>query len=96
MGQEKMLLQKEKSSLQRTVTDLAAGVERINREKVQLESQLEMEEEGIVNRMNRWVASARFEEGMCVSTWLHPSTGGSAFDILSLGFHPHNQVASRE
>ena len=54
MGQEKMLLQKEKSSLQRTVTDLAAGVERINREKVQLESQLEMEEEGIVNRMNRW------------------------------------------
>ena len=53
MGQEKMLLQKEKSSLQRTVTDLAAGVERINREKVQLESQLEMEEEGIVNRMNR-------------------------------------------
>eukprot|EP00891_Asterochloris_glomerata_P000973 jgi/Astpho2/973/Aster-00804 len=76
MGQEKMLLQKEKSGLQRAVTDLAAEVERINSEKMQLESQLEMEEEGIVNRMNRAMIWARIVicillVGLCQASTLH-------------------------
>ena len=44
---EKGALAKEKSDLQRQITDLGASVERLNRDKVVLEQQMEMEEENI-------------------------------------------------
>ena len=50
---EKACLQKEKSELQRTVTELGSSIDKMHRDKVALESQMEMEEEGIVNRLNR-------------------------------------------
>lgn len=53
LASEKRGLQREKSDLQRQVSDLGASVEKLNREKVQLENSLEMEEEGIVNRLQR-------------------------------------------
>jgi coiled-coil domain-containing protein 6 len=53
LAQEKQSLQNEKNHLQRTVTDLAGSVDRMNRDKVALEQAMEMEEEGIVNRLNR-------------------------------------------
>ncbi|KAK9814140.1 hypothetical protein WJX72_001207 [[Myrmecia] bisecta] len=53
LGREKRNLAKEKSELQRQVTDLAASVDKLNRDKIALENQMEMEEEGIVNRLQR-------------------------------------------
>ena len=50
---EKGCLQKEKTDLQRTVTELGSSIDKMHRDKVALESQMEMEEEGIVNRLNR-------------------------------------------
>ncbi|KAL3143243.1 hypothetical protein ABBQ38_002094 [Trebouxia sp. C0009 RCD-2024] len=50
---EKGCLQKEKAELQRTVTELGSSIDKMHRDKVALESQMEMEEEGIVNRLNR-------------------------------------------
>ena len=52
---EKACLQKEKSELQRTVTELGGSIDKMHRDKVALESQMEMEEEGIVNRLNRCI-----------------------------------------
>jgi hypothetical protein len=43
LGGEKVGLQREKSDLQRQVTDLAACVDKLNRDKVALEQQMEME-----------------------------------------------------
>ena len=54
---EKACLQKEKSELQRTVTELGSSIDKMHRDKVALESQMEMEEEGIVNRLNRYAWS---------------------------------------
>ena len=51
---EKACLQKEKSELQRTVAELGGSIDKMHRDKVALECQMEMEEEGIVNRLNRW------------------------------------------
>lgn len=53
---EKACLQKEKSELQRTVTELGGSIDKMHRDKVALESQMEMEEEGIVNRLNRCIS----------------------------------------
>eukprot|EP00210_Caulerpa_lentillifera_P005429 g5191.t1 len=50
---EKRKLQLEKVNLQRQVNDLNQSVEKLNREKVNLESTMEMEEENIVNRMQK-------------------------------------------
>ena len=50
---EKAALQKEKTELQRTVTELGSSIDKMHRDKVAMESQMEMEEEGIVNRLNR-------------------------------------------
>ena len=50
---EKAGLQKEKTELQRTVTELGSSIDKMHRDKVAMESQMEMEEEGIVNRLNR-------------------------------------------
>ena len=50
---EKAGLQKEKTDLQRTVSDLGSSIDKMHRDKVAMESQMEMEEEGIVNRLNR-------------------------------------------
>ena len=54
---EKACLQKEKSELQRTVTELGSSIDKMHRDKVALESQMEMEEEGVVNRLNRYAWS---------------------------------------
>ena len=51
---EKAGLQKEKTDLQRTVSDLGSSIDKMHRDKVAMESQMEMEEEGIVNRLNRY------------------------------------------
>eukprot|EP00877_Chromochloris_zofingiensis_P010030 jgi/Chrzof1/5280/Cz15g20160.t1 len=53
LGGEKDSLQRERSDLQRQVGDLAAAVDKLNRDKVNLENQMEMEEENIVNRLQR-------------------------------------------
>ncbi|MEW5314498.1 MAG: hypothetical protein WDW38_005993 [Sanguina aurantia] len=53
LGQEKTGLQREKSELQRQVTDLGASVDKLNKDKVLLEQQMEVEEENIVNRLQR-------------------------------------------
>ncbi len=37
------------------MADLGAAVDRLKREKVKLEQQMEMEEEGIVNRLQRQI-----------------------------------------
>ncbi|KAK9798953.1 hypothetical protein WJX73_004823 [Symbiochloris irregularis] len=53
---EKGSLQKEKCELQRQVTDLAASSERLHREHVvMIKSQMEVEEENIVNRLQRQI-----------------------------------------
>lgn len=50
---EKAALLSEKEHLKAQVTDLAAAVQKINREKVMLENTLEAEEEQVVNRLQR-------------------------------------------
>lgn len=54
---EKAGLQKEKTDLQRTVSELGSSIDKMHRDKVAMESQMEMEEEGIVNRLNRSVTN---------------------------------------
>jgi len=39
------------------VTELGSSIDKMHRDKVALESQMEMEEEGIVNRLNRYAWS---------------------------------------
>lgn len=53
LASEKRSLQKEKTDLQRQVSDLGASVDKLNKDKVNLENQMEMEEENIVNRLQR-------------------------------------------
>uniref|UniRef100_A0A7S3QM22 Uncharacterized protein n=1 Tax=Dunaliella tertiolecta TaxID=3047 RepID=A0A7S3QM22_DUNTE len=52
-GSDKGKLFKEKTDLQRQVGDLAQAVDKLNREKVKLEQEMEAEEESIVNRLQR-------------------------------------------
>eukprot|EP00884_Botryococcus_braunii_P019655 jgi/Botrbrau1/6373/Bobra.0098s0032.1 len=54
---EKRGLQHEKVDLQRQVTDLAAAAEKLRREKIMLETQMEAEEEALVNRLQRQIES---------------------------------------
>jgi hypothetical protein len=58
LDDEKLTLQRERSNLQRQVTDLAANVDKLNRDKVSLEQAMEMEEENIVNRLQRQLEAA--------------------------------------
>ncbi|GIL88171.1 hypothetical protein Vretimale_14088 [Volvox reticuliferus] len=53
LASDKLALQKEKAELQRTVADLAASVDKLNKDKVNLENMLEMEEESITNKLQR-------------------------------------------
>mmetsp|Transcript_31718 Transcript_31718/g.80867 ORF Transcript_31718/g.80867 Transcript_31718/m.80867 type:complete len:316 (-) Transcript_31718:1223-2170(-) len=53
LNMEKVHLLREKSDLQRQVADLASSVDRLNKDKVKLEQEMEMEEESIVNRLQR-------------------------------------------
>ena len=53
LDSEKRLLQNEKGDLQRQVAELAASVERLGKEKVVMEQQMEVEEENITNRLQR-------------------------------------------
>ncbi|KAK9844285.1 hypothetical protein WJX74_000437 [Apatococcus lobatus] len=53
LAEEKAALQQEKSTMQRQVVDLSSAVDRLSCEKVDLERQFEMEEEGIVNGLQR-------------------------------------------
>lgn len=53
LAAEKRNLQKEKSDMQRQVIELAAAVHQLNQDKCQLENQMEMEEEKVVNRLQR-------------------------------------------
>lgn len=56
LAKEKAALQKEKCELQRQVTDLAASAERLHKEHVvMIKSQMEVEEENIVNRLQRQI-----------------------------------------
>lgn len=50
---ERQALQLEKGDLKRQVGELTLAVSRLSNEKVQLEQSMEMEEEGIVNRLQR-------------------------------------------
>eukprot|EP00210_Caulerpa_lentillifera_P008033 g7670.t1 len=50
---ERRKLQLEKVDLHRQVTELNSSVDKLNRERVTLESTMEMEEENIVNRMQK-------------------------------------------
>ncbi|KXZ43712.1 hypothetical protein GPECTOR_82g246 [Gonium pectorale] len=57
LASDKVSLQKEKAELQRTVSDLAASVDKLNKDKVNLENMLEMEEESITNKLQRRLES---------------------------------------
>ena len=52
---EKMSLAKEKSDLRSHVLELTSSVEKLKRDKVSLEQEMEMEEENITNRLQRQV-----------------------------------------
>lgn len=52
---EKMSLAKEKSDLRSHVLELTSSVERLKKDKVLLEMEMEMEEENITNRLQRQV-----------------------------------------
>lgn len=64
---EKAGLQKEKTDLQRTVSELGSSIDKMHRDKVTMESQMEMEEEGIVNRLNRSAANFALLGGRLVA-----------------------------
>ncbi|CAL8464471.1 g4006 [Coccomyxa elongata] len=53
LAAEKQALQHEKAELKRQVGELTEAVHKLNNEKVLLEQSMEMEEEGIVNRLQR-------------------------------------------
>ena len=53
---EKMSLAKEKSDLRSHVIELTSSVEKLKKEKVALEQEMEMEEENITNRLQRQVS----------------------------------------
>eukprot|EP00878_Enallax_costatus_P002467 GHUV01002647.1.p1 GENE.GHUV01002647.1~~GHUV01002647.1.p1 ORF type:complete len:369 (+),score=116.05 GHUV01002647.1:294-1400(+) len=53
LASEKQLLQRERTDLQRQCSEMTIAVDKLNKEKVLLESQMEMEEENIVNRLQR-------------------------------------------
>ncbi|KAK9904766.1 hypothetical protein WJX75_002126 [Coccomyxa subellipsoidea] len=53
LAAEKQALQLEKTDLKRQVGELMEAVQKLNNEKVLLEQSMEMEEEGIVNRLQR-------------------------------------------
>lgn len=53
LGTDKSSLQREKNDLQKQVQGLAKSVDKLNKDKVLLEQQMEMEEENIVNRLQR-------------------------------------------
>ncbi|PNH04551.1 Coiled-coil domain-containing protein 6 [Tetrabaena socialis] len=53
LASDKLSLQKEKAELQRTVSDLGASVDKLNKDKVTLEQVMEMEEESITNKLQR-------------------------------------------
>lgn len=53
LGSDKKHLSREKTELQRQVGELQQAVDRLNRDKVKLEQEMEMEEESIVNRLQR-------------------------------------------
>jgi len=55
LGAEKEGLQREKRQLRSQVASLSASVSQLCREKVEMEMSMEMEEEGIVNRMTRQI-----------------------------------------
>lgn len=53
LSDDKAVLQKKQTELQRQVADLEAAVVRLSREKVNLENAMEQEEEALVNRLQR-------------------------------------------
>eukprot|EP00879_Flechtneria_rotunda_P000646 GHRR01000760.1.p1 GENE.GHRR01000760.1~~GHRR01000760.1.p1 ORF type:complete len:359 (+),score=134.38 GHRR01000760.1:317-1393(+) len=53
LASEKGTLQRERTDMQRQCSELSAAVDKLNRDKVALENQMEMEEEKIVNRLQR-------------------------------------------
>ncbi|KAG2447788.1 hypothetical protein HYH02_007245 [Chlamydomonas schloesseri] len=60
LASDKLSLQKEKADLQRTVADLGASVDKLNKDKVNLENMLEMEEESITNKLQRRLEAVVF------------------------------------
>lgn len=82
---EKACLQKEKTELQRTVTELGSSIDKMHRDKVALESQMEMEEEGIVNRLNRSPdSSAQVQEAKASMLYLSVATYICVYACLAL------------
>ncbi|CAD7701888.1 unnamed protein product [Ostreobium quekettii] len=61
LGHEKGALLREKNELRGQIEDLGRSVAKLNGDKVAMEQQLEMEEENIVNRMQRQLNYARFQ-----------------------------------
>ncbi|CAD7705261.1 unnamed protein product [Ostreobium quekettii] len=53
LGREKAGLLREKNDLHKQIEDLGRSVSKLNKDKVNVEAQMEMEEENIVNRLQR-------------------------------------------
>lgn len=84
LGSEKTVLQRERSELQRQVSDLGGAVDKLNKEKVALENTLEMEEENIVNRLQR-----QLEQLMSNYRVLEQRLEARGLSMRDIGMQPH-------
>ncbi|KAF8058410.1 hypothetical protein HT031_005534 [Scenedesmus sp. PABB004] len=84
LGAEKGGLQRERAELQRAVHELSGAVDRLNRDKVQLEAAMEMEEENIVNRLQR-----QLEALTSSYKALEAKLEGRGLTLRDMGLAPH-------
>lgn len=66
------------------MTELGSSIDKMHRDKVALESQMEMEEEGIVNRLNRCAFAFLYPKHISHNA---PQFGQSLVLCLSLDCH---------
>lgn len=80
---EKATLQRERTDLQRQTSELSAAVDKLNRDKVMLENQMEMEEESIVNRLQR-----QLEQLTCCYKALESRLEARGLTLRDMGLQP--------
>lgn len=68
LGKEKIHLQQEKAELRRQVKELHGSAEQLYREKIRLEADKEVEEESIVNRLQRQIEGLIQNYKVCLSS----------------------------
>ena len=73
------------------VGELTLAVSRLNNEKVMLEQSMEMEEEGIVNRLQRVIETVMARNKACCA--LFPILGGSWSFPVNRSGNPRHSIA---